>query len=110
MNDFNITDSSSFVKVNVMETLRTIPDPELNINIVDLGLVYGVDVNEATKQISVTMTLSSKHCPVGSAILKTVENCVAHNFSDYQVEVILTWEPVWNYDRITPEGLRQLGR
>ncbi|WP_158280749.1 metal-sulfur cluster assembly factor [Pararcticibacter amylolyticus] len=108
MNSFNITDSSTFTRMNVMETLRTIPDPELNVNIIDLGLVYNVEVKEPEKEIIITMTLSSKHCPMGEAILQSVKNGVKHNFEDFSVEVNLTWEPQWGYDNITEEGLKQL--
>lgn len=108
MINFSITDRTSFIKLNVIEALRTIPDPELNINIIDLGLVYNVEVDEDKKVILITMTLSSKHCPVGNAILASAKNCIAQHFEDYIVDVKLTWEPQWNYDRITEEGLRQL--
>ena len=108
MEDINITDSSSFLKINIIETLRTVPDPELNVNIIDLGLVYGVEVNEQEKMIRITMTLSSKHCPMGEAILSSVENALNEGYAGYKISVVLTWEPEWNYDKISEEGLRKL--
>lgn len=110
MNDFNITDTTAFFRAGIMETLRQIPDPELNVNIVDLGLVYNVSAIEASKTISITMTLSSRHCPVGDTIVKSVENCMKRYYNEYTTEVNLVWEPEWHPDRITEEGLRQLGR
>lgn len=107
MENFNITDKSSFLKLSITEVLRTVPDPELNINIIDLGLVYGIDLADG-KRIIVTMTLSSRHCPMGEAILDSVRNSLSHNFPEYEIEVLLVWEPVWNYDKISEEGLRQL--
>jgi len=108
MNEFDITDSSAFFKVQVQETLRTVMDPELRINIIDLGLVYAIDVNEEEKQITVTMTLSSQHCPMGDAILQSVAHCLKDHYAQYQSEVELTWEPQWSYKNVSEEGLRQL--
>lgn len=110
MENFNIADPGSFVKAQVYEVLRSIPDPELNVNILDLGLIYEVDVNQTDHSIRILMTLSSSHCPMGDAILKSVENAMEANFNNYVARVELTWEPVWNYDMITEEGLRQMGR
>lgn len=109
MDDFDITRADSFVKVRVYEVLRSIPDPELNVNILDLGLIYGVDVDEEIKTIKVLMTLSSSHCPMGDTILSSVKNALSVAFPEYQQKVELTWDPVWNYDMITSEGLRQMG-
>ncbi|KAA8484964.1 metal-sulfur cluster biosynthetic enzyme [Arcticibacter tournemirensis] len=108
MTNFDITNKSSFLNMEVTEALRTVIDPELHINIIDLGLVYDVSVNDSEKQIVVVMTLSSKYCPMGDAILNSVKNCLEHNFPAFSAEVKLTWEPEWSYDNITEEGLRQL--
>ena len=108
MKTFDITDPSAGLKARIWETLRTIPDPELNVNIVDLGLIYGIDISG--QQITITMTLSSKFCPMGDAILQSVENCLEHNYPEYAIKVVLTWVPEWGYDKITEEGLKLLGR
>ncbi len=108
MDNFDITNRSSFLKLQVMESLRSVPDPELHISIIDLGLVYDILIEENEKTIEVTMTLSSRHCPVGEAILATVKNCLEKDFPAYRIGVVLTWEPEWNYDKITEEGLRLL--
>lgn len=108
METFDITDPSAGFKASVWEILRTIPDPELDVNIVDLGLVYAIDIEG--QQLKITMTLSSKFCPMGDAILQSVENCLEHHYPDYSIVVKLTWEPEWGYDKITAEGLSLLGR
>ncbi|WP_207532516.1 metal-sulfur cluster assembly factor [Desertivirga arenae] len=108
--EIDIRDKTSFFKAQVQESLRTVLDPELDVNIIDLGLVYGIDVNEETKTITVTMTLSSQYCPMGDAILQSVENCLEHFYPAYIPKVELTWEPRWSYESLTEEGLRQLGR
>jgi len=108
MPDFDIANPDSYLEMEAWEHLRTIIDPELHVNIIDLGLVYSIAVDSAVKTIAVVMTLSSPHCPVGEAIVAGVANCLEANFSGYEVDVELTWEPVWGFDNITVEGKKQL--
>ena len=108
MTSFNITDPTSFLKLEIVEALRTVIDPELNVNLIDLGLIYEIEVDDQAKTITVTMTLSSSHCPMGDAIMNSVKNCLEHNFKNYTAEIVLTWTPQWNYERISEEGLKQL--
>ncbi|WP_256009691.1 metal-sulfur cluster assembly factor [Desertivirga xinjiangensis] len=109
MEIFDITQSDSFFKLRVVESLRLVIDPELEINIIDLGLVYNVDVNEESKVITISMTLSSPACPMGGTIVGSVENCLTHHYPEYKTSVDLVWEPVWSFDRISKEGKRLLG-
>lgn len=109
MEIFDITQPDSFFKLKIVESLRLVIDPELEINIIDLGLVYSVDVNEASKIITVSMTLSSPACPMGGTIVGSVENCLNHYYPEYITSVNLVWEPVWSFDRISEEGKRLLG-
>lgn len=108
MINFDITDQHSFFKLEVVEALRQVIDPELQINIIDLGLVYAIEIKEAEKQILVEMTLSSPYCPMGESILLAVKNCLELNFKDFSAQVELVWEPLWSYDKITEEGKRLL--
>lgn len=107
--NFNISDEHAFLKAEALETLRLVIDPELHVNIVDLGLVYEIHIEEAEKMIRVTMTLSSSYCPMGESIVNAVKNCLEKYYPIYRTEVDLVWEPVWSYDNITDEGKRQLG-
>lgn len=108
MINFDINDQSSFMKLEVIEALRRVIDPELEINIIDLGLVYSVTIFEPEKKIVVEMTLSSKYCPMGETILLSVKNCLEFNFKEYEAQVDLVWEPVWSYDKISEEGRKLL--
>lgn len=110
MTDFNITQRSSFLKVEVLEALRRVIDPELHINVVDLGLIYEVETYESAMQIEIAMTLSSPYCPMGETILQSVQNCTEHCFPGFGVTVKLVWEPQWSYEKISEEGRRMLGR
>jgi metal-sulfur cluster biosynthetic enzyme len=109
MANFDITDPLSFMKAEIIETLRLVIDPELHINIIDLGLVYGVTIDAARNSVLVTMTLSSAYCPMGESIISAVKNCIEGHYAGYTAEVVLVWQPVWSYESITEEGKRLLG-
>ena len=91
----------------VWEKLKTIPDPELNISLVDLGLVYAVKVNGGQAQI--TMTLTSIGCPLFGIIQKTVEDKVREVEGIEDVEVALTFDPPWSMDKLSEEAKLKLG-
>lgn len=80
----------------VLEALRPIKDPEILISIVDLGLIYGVDVTEDGKKCAVRMTLTGPGCPVGPQILAAVHNTVARIPGVTEPDVNLVWDPPWN--------------
>jgi metal-sulfur cluster biosynthetic enzyme len=87
--------------------LRSVIDPEIYQNIVDLGLVYGVEVDEA-QGIDVTMTLTTPHCPMGPQIIENVEQTLAAaGATDVRVHIV--WEPMWAPTSMTLELQRQLG-
>ena len=109
MKAFDITDQSSFKELEIIENLRTVLDPELQINVIDMGLIYDINLSENSK-IKIEMTLSSSHCPMGEAILQSVKNCLEQAYPAYEVLVNLVWEPNWTYENITEEGRKQLGR
>ena len=109
MENFDITDHLSFRKAEILETLRLVMDPELHINIIDLGLVYGVEIDEPERKINVDMTLSSSYCPMGESIISAVKNCIEGRYTGFTANVELVWEPVWSYHSITEEGKKLLG-
>ncbi len=90
-----------------LKVLKQVMDPELFVNIIDLGLVYGIDFSEPGK-ITVTMTLSTPHCPLGEAIKNGVCNVLSAAFPNRVAEVTIVWEPAWSVEMLTEEGRRQL--
>ncbi len=81
----------------VMEALKTVEDPELNIGIVDLGLVYGVDVRgDRSEDVTVTMTLTSPMCPVGPMFKEAVESKVRSLDGVERAAVEITFTPPWD--------------
>lgn len=97
----------SAVNERVRENLKGVIDPELGLNIVDLGLVYDVDV-EAGKA-TVTMTLTSPGCPAGGMIMSGAQEAAGRTEGVEEAEVKLVWKPFWTPERIDPEVRAALG-
>lgn len=87
--------------------LRKVKDPELNLNIVDLGLVYDILVDGADVQID--MTLTSPGCPAGPQIMNDVERAVKAMPGIGNLTVNLVWQPFWSPDRIEPRVRNYMG-
>ncbi len=87
--------------------LYEVIDPELMVNIMDLGLVYDIEF-KPENLILITMTLTTPHCPMGEAIQTGVQNALEAEFPGYTIEINLTFEPAWNYDMVSSEGMQQL--
>jgi metal-sulfur cluster biosynthetic enzyme len=97
------------IKEKILTELKSVYDPELNINVVDLGLIYNVEVTE-TADVTITMTLTTPGCPLHDSITSGVRYCAEGMEETQKVEVNLVWEPAWSPDKMTAEGLRLLGR
>jgi len=89
------------------EALKQVEDPELGLNIVDLGLVYDVEVEGST--VNVRMTLTSPGCPVGPQLLNGSKRVLQELEGVEEVNVELVWEPFWSPDRINPDYRAILG-
>jgi metal-sulfur cluster biosynthetic enzyme len=87
--------------------LRKVKDPELNLNIVDLGLVYEVAVEGHTAKID--MSLTSPACPSGPSIMADAERAVRAVPGVQDVQVTLVWQPLWSPDRIEPRVRAYMG-
>ncbi|MBG9590595.1 metal-sulfur cluster assembly factor [Cytobacillus firmus] len=87
----------------VLSNLKRVMDPELNINVVDLGLIYDINFPDGDKAV-ITMTLTTPGCPLHDSIVSGVKYCIEdlELFSD--IEVNLVWEPAWTPARMTPEA------
>lgn len=89
------------------EALKQVEDPELGLNIVDLGLVYDVEVEGST--VNVRMTLTSPGCPVGPQILNGSKMVLQDLEGVEGVNIELVWEPFWSPDRVNPDYRAILG-
>ncbi len=92
----------------VRKALRAVKDPELNLNIIDLGLVYDIEVAEEG-DVQVRMTLTSPGCPAGAEIPQGVREVTADLEGARSVDVELVWEPYWTPERMDPRVRAFLG-
>lgn len=96
------------LKDKIEEVLRTVYDPEIPVNIMELGLVYEIKINEGGK-VKITMTLTAPACPVAGDIIMEVESKVRAIEGINDVHVHLTFDPPWNRDMMTEEAKLELG-
>uniref|UniRef100_A0A7C3WTP0 Metal-sulfur cluster assembly factor n=1 Tax=Thermofilum pendens TaxID=2269 RepID=A0A7C3WTP0_THEPE len=93
---------------SVINALREVYDPELPFNVVDLGLVYGVEVNG--RKVKVRMTLTTLGCPLSVYLVDMVEEVIKQKIPEVEdVEVELVFDPPWTPERMAPEVRRLLG-
>ena len=92
----------------VVDALKDIYDPEIPVNIYDLGLIYGVDVAEGG-HVAVTMTLTTPHCPVAESMPAEVELRVGSVPGVGQAEVNLVWDPPWDPAKMSDDAKLELG-
>lgn len=92
----------------VIDALRTVYDPEIPVNIYDLGLIYDLDVDEKGA-VAIRMTLTAPGCPVAQTFPCTVECAVREVPGVTDAKVELVWDPPWSYDRMSDAVKLQLG-
>jgi metal-sulfur cluster biosynthetic enzyme len=92
----------------IRKAIRAVKDPELNLNIIDIGLVYDVEVDEAG-DVRVQMTLTSPGCPAGAEIIEDVKRVVGDMEGVRSVDVELVWEPYWTPEKMDPRVRTFLG-
>jgi metal-sulfur cluster biosynthetic enzyme len=94
------------MEMDVTEALRQVIDPELNLNIVDLGLVRRVDFEEETGSVTVGLTLTSPMCPMGPEIMNAVRRKALAVTGVQEVQVDMVWSPPWDPRRDAAEDVR----
>jgi metal-sulfur cluster biosynthetic enzyme len=92
------------------EALKDVMDPEIGLNIVDLGLVYQLDFDDAEKKLYCIMTLTTRFCPMGESIIDAAKEVLQSVFPGYEILLEVTFEPTWNYSMISEEGRKFLKR
>ena len=94
---------------NISELLSSVIDPELMVNIIDLGLVYGIKYKEDEKQVDIDLTLTSPGCPMGGVIMEDIQNTLQSEYPDFEVNITLVWDPPWSVRKLTDRGREELG-
>lgn len=92
----------------IVKMIKTVYDPEIPVNVYDLGLIYGIDVDE-DKNVLITMTLTAPACPAADFIMEDVRMKVESVKGVQKVDLKLVFEPSWNRDMMSEEALLELG-
>lgn len=98
-----ITNNSSKCRI-ALAGLQQVMDPEIGLSVVDLGLIYQLDFDEATLKIYASMTLTTQFCPMGESIMHGVKQALQTTFPVEAIKVQLTFDPHWNPEMISAEG------
>lgn len=102
-----VADGPPSLEDRVVDQIKTVYDPEIPVNIYDLGLIYDVEVEGA--KVHIRMTLTSPACPVAGTLPGDVEQRVAAVHGVEECDVELVWDPVWNPEMMTEEAKLELG-
>lgn len=100
----NVKTNNDIKIATALTGLYHVIDPEIGLNIVDLGLVYEIDFNEENKDIIVMMTLTTQFCPMGESIVDATTQAMQQSFPGYRINVNLLFEPPWDVSMISEEG------
>ena len=100
----NVITNNNIQCTIALATLQQVEDPEIGLNIVDLGLIYQLDFDENEKKLYCAMTLTTQFCPMGESITDAAKGTLRSAFPEYKVQIELTFNPHWNHERISEEG------
>ena len=97
-------------KDDIFKAISTVIDPEVGFNLVELGLIYGAQYDEEKKHADVTMTLSTRACPLHQMIVQWVEEAVLRELPEVEsVKADVVWEPEWNISMASEDVKQKLG-
>ena len=100
----NVKTNNNLKCTVALAALEHVDDPEIGLNVVDLGLIYEINFDEEAKKIACTMTLTTEFCPMGESITENARNAVQQVFPEYSIDLNLTFDPSWNPEMISEEG------
>lgn len=95
-------------KKDIIAVLKTIPDPEINVSLWDLGLIYKISINK-TGKVGILMTLTSIGCPLFSTMESLMKEKIGAISGVTSIDIELTFEPPWTMDRMSKTAKRELG-
>jgi len=95
------------IKIKIIEVVKKVFDPEIPVNIYDLGLIYKIEVDDNNK-VDVDMTLTSPNCPVAESLPKEVKDNIMRVEGVTEVNLNLVWEPTWDKDKMSDAAKLEL--
>ena len=105
----NIVNNELEMQERVIDVLKTVYDPEIPVNIYDLGLIYRIELNEDNTELSVDMTLTAPNCPAADFIVEDVRQKLEVISGLKKAEVNLVFEPEWDKNMMSEEAKMELG-
>ena len=96
------------LKEKIINEIKKIYDPEIPVNIYDLGLIYGINIKDKN-HVDINMTLTSPNCPVAESLPKLVKNNIIQIPEVNKVDLKIVWSPPWNKDMMSEEAKLELG-
>lgn len=103
------TNQFLLIEEELIKVLRTVYDPEIPVNVYDLGLIYDIDVDEETKHVTILMTFTSPNCPMADFILEDAKMKVESVRGVSGATINITFEPEWSKEMMSEEALLELG-
>lgn len=97
------------IEEKAIELLKTVYDPEIPVNIYDLGLIYRVEYDAAEKELHVDMTLTAPSCPAADFLLEDIRQKLMSIEGPEKIDLRLVFEPIWNQDMMSEEAKLELG-
>ena len=95
-------------EIEVLELLKDVMDPEIEINIIDLGLIYEITY-DGEKNIDIEMTFSTPACPLGDTIVANIKETIKQKYADFITNVEIVFDPPWSTELVSEEGKKILG-
>ncbi|MDR2190076.1 MAG: metal-sulfur cluster assembly factor [Candidatus Peribacteria bacterium] len=109
MTDNEITLPPRTPREQIEEKLKTVYDPEFPlVDIFTMGLIYAIEVQEAEKQCVITMTFTTPACPMAEMMMEMVKNAALEAVPDWNVEIVVSFEPLWTPKMIKDEDLQRM--
>ena len=107
--DANKTAKQKAIEEKVIDAIRQVYDPEIPVNIYDLGLIYAINVDDASGRVEIKMTLTAPACPVAGQIVADVEQRVENIAEVPSAKVELVWDPPWSREMMSEAAQLELG-
>lgn len=106
----NIITNNKTLATTALSALKGVVDPEIGLNVVDLGLIYQIDIDDDARKLYCTLTLTTRFCPMGESILDAETKALQASFPNHQIILNLTFNPAWNHEMISEAGRKYLTR
>ncbi len=97
-------ESNLIEEATLLELLKQVIDPEIGINIVDLGLIHTLKIDLINKKIKIEMVFTTPSCPMQEIITAEMNALLQNSYPNFELKTIPMWYPLWTADRISPEG------